>query len=102
MHIINECIFVLILYKTKDYRQDARDYLLNVAGKTEDEIDRHYIPKTMAEKRQSAVQQVEKAVQLEEQVAILQRQVDQLQWKVFGTNLTTDGELTNRNSNGKM
>lgn len=82
----------------QDYRQDAREYLLNVSGKTEDEIDRHYIPKTAAEKRQSAVQQEKKKVQLGETVAILQQQVDQLQWKVFGTNLTAESDLTDRNS----
>ena len=69
----------------QDYRQDAREYLKVRAGKTDDEIDRYYVPRTFAERRQAA--DATKS-DLHQTIALLQRQVDQLQWKVFGTNET--------------
>jgi len=72
----------------QDYREDAREYLRVQAGKTEDEIDRYYIPPTVAERRKAALAKKTQAEQLQGAVALLQTQVDQLQWKVFGTNET--------------
>ena len=76
----------------QDYREDAREYLRVQAGKTEDEIDRYYIPPTDAERRKAALAKKTEAEQLQEAVALLQTQVDQLQWKVFGTNETEKAE----------
>ena len=59
------------------------------AGKTDDEIDRYYIPPTASERREKSLEKMSEAEQLTETVALLQKQVDQLQWKVFGTNQTT-------------
>jgi hypothetical protein len=61
-----------------------------VSGKSEEEVDRYYIPKTAAEKRQSAVKQKDTAKQLQETVDVLQKEVDRLKWKVFGTNVTDE------------
>lgn len=55
---------------------------------TEDEIDRRFVPRTAAERRQAARARQTEAGRLQEAVVRLQRQVDQLQWKVFGTNQT--------------
>lgn len=74
----------------QDYREETREYLLNVAGKTADEIDRYYIPRTAAEKRKAVQAQGETAAQMREKVAGLEADVDRLKWKVFGTNATED------------
>lgn len=80
----------LFLIFQQDYREDAREYLLKVSGKSEDEIDRYFIPKTAAEKQQSAIKQKVSSEQLHETVATLEKEVDRLKWKVFGSNTTDD------------
>ena len=76
------------IYIVQDYREDAREYLKIRAGKTDEEIDRYYVPRTFSERRQAALEKKGEAERLQRTVAQLQKQVDQLQWKVFGTNET--------------
>ena len=81
-------LFGCCLRHAQDYRDDAREYLKGRAGKTDDEIDRYYVPRTFSERSAKALAKRSEAEQLQQTVAQLQQKVDQLQWKIFGTNET--------------
>ena len=69
---------------TNDYRADMRTYLL-ANGKTEEVIDR-LVPLSGWEKQKASR---EKSEQVQSDMELMAKQIDELQWKVFGTNQTS-------------
>lgn len=82
------CMVVVILIGRQvlnnDYRTDMRTYLLT-HGKTEEVVDR-LVPLSGWEK-QKANRETAEAVQAK--LELMEKQIDELQWKVFGTNQTS-------------